>query len=341
MGVQLTGLVPVKKITLEELAGKKIAIDAFNALYQFITTIRQRDGTPLMDSAGRITSHLSGLFYRTVKLIEAGIRPVYVFDGMPPKIKLVRFLREERKEEAKKKLEKAIEEGDEEEIRKYAMQAARLEPYMVEDAKKLLSLMGIPWVQAPSEGEAQAAFMAASGAVHAAGSQDYDALLFGAPRLVRNLTITGKRKLPGKDIYVEVSPEEILLEEVLKTLKLTREELIIAGILMGTDFNPGGIKGIGPKKAVELARKIKTPERIKLAVKWPPEFPEPEEIFEFFLNPPVTERFDISFKSPDEEGIIKFMVEEHDFNEERIRKALSVLKRKLSAGAQQSLSQWF
>ncbi|MDK2783923.1 MAG: flap endonuclease, partial [Thermococcaceae archaeon] len=219
MGVQIGELLPRKELELENLNGKKVAIDAFNAIYQFLSTIRQRDGTPLMDSKGRITSHLSGLFYRTINLMEAGIKPAYVFDGKPPEFKKKELeKRAEYREEAQEKWEEALARGDMEEAKKYAQRASKVNEMLIEDAKKLLELMGIPWVQAPSEGEAQAAYMASKGDVWASASQDYDSLLFGTPRLVRNLTITGKRKLPGKDVYVEVKPELIVLEEVLKEL---------------------------------------------------------------------------------------------------------------------------
>jgi len=201
-------------------------------------------------------------------------------------------------------------------------------------------LMGIPVVQAKSEGEAQCAFMARKGDVFASASQDYDSLLFGSPKLVRNLSLTGKRKLPRKEVYVEVKPELIELDNVLKTLKITREQLIIMGILIGTDYNPGGVKGIGPKKALEIARRIKNPESIKKIVKW--EFDvEPEEIFDFFMNPPVTEEYEIKWERPKKEELIKFMVEEHDFSYERVKKTLDSLEKVFVSGRQSSLSAWF
>lgn len=283
MGVPIGEIIPRKEIELENLYGKKIAIDALNAIYQFLSTIRQKDGTPLMDSKGRITSHLSGLFYRTINLMEAGIKPVYVFDGEPPEFKKKELeKRREAREEAEEKWREALEKGEIEEARKYAQRATRVNEMLIEDAKKLLELMGIPIVQAPSEGEAQAAYMAAKGSVYASASQDYDSLLFGAPRLVRNLTITGKRKLPGKNVYVEIKPELIILEEVLKELKLTREKLIELAILVGTDYNPGGIKGIGLKKALEIVRHSKDP----LAKFQKQSDVDLYAIKEFFLNPP-------------------------------------------------------
>ncbi|NJE07983.1 flap endonuclease-1 [Thermococcus sp. M39] len=338
MGVQIGELIPRREIEIENLNGRKIAIDALNAIYQFLSIIRQRDGTPLMDSKGRITSHLSGLFYRTINLMEVGIKPAYVFDGKPPEFKKKELeKRAEAREEAEEKWQEALARGDLEEAKKYAQRASRVNEQLIEDAKKLLDLMGIPWVQAPSEGEAQAAYMASKGKVWASASQDYDSLLFGAPRLVRNLTITGRRKLPGKDVYVEVKPELIVLEEVLKELKIDREKLIELAILVGTDYNPGGIKGIGPKKALEIVRYSKDP--LKKYQKMSDV--DLYAIKEFFLNPPVTDDYKLVWKMPDEEGILKFLCDEHDFSEERVKNGLERLKKAMKAGKQSTLESWF
>ncbi|AEC50925.1 flap endonuclease-1 [Pyrococcus sp. NA2] len=338
MGVPIGELIPRKEIELENLYGKKIAIDALNAIYQFLSTIRQRDGTPLMDSKGRMTSHLSGLFYRTINLMEAGIKPVYVFDGKPPEFKKKELeKRREAREEAEVKWREALARGDIEEARKYAQRATKVNEMLIEDAKQLLQLMGIPIVQAPSEGEAQAAYMAMKGDVYASASQDYDSLLFGAPRLVRNLTITGKRKMPGKDVYVEVKPELIILEDVLNQLKITREKLIELAILVGTDYNPGGIKGIGPKKALEIVKYSKDP----LAKFQKQSDVDLYQIKEFFLNPPVTDEYSLTWKEPDEEGIIRFLCDEHDFSEERVKNGIERLKKAIKAGKQSTLESWF
>ncbi len=338
MGVQIGELIPRREIELENLYGKKVSIDAFNAIYQFLSTIRQRDGTPLMDSRGRITSHLSGLFYRTINLMEAGIKPAYVFDGEPPEFKKKELeRRKEVREEAEEKWEEALARGDLEEAKKYAQRASRVNEQLISDAKQLLGLMGIPVIQAPSEGEAQAAYMAMKGKTYASASQDYDSLLFGAPRLVRNLTITGRRKLPGKDVYVEVKPELINLDEALKKLGIDREKLIEMAILVGTDYNPGGIKGIGPKKALEIVKHSKDPLK---------KYQKGSEvdlyaIKEFFLNPPVTDEFRLEWKMPDEEGIIRFLCDEHDFSESRVRNGLERLKKAIKAGRQATLESWF
>ena len=342
MGVQIGSIIPKKEIEVKDLVGKKIAIDAFNALYQFLAIVRDKDtGEPLKDSKGRITSHLSGLFYRTVNFIEEGIKTVYVFDGEPPKFKrAVQEKREEVKKEAEEKLKIAIEEGRIEDIMKYAQATARLTKELVEDAKKLLDLMGVPYVQAPSEGEMQAAYMAKKGDVWASASQDYDSLLVGSPRLIRNLNLTGRRKLPNKEVYVEIKPELIELEEVLTTLGITREQLIIIGILVGTDYNPNGIENIGPKKALKLVKEKKTLENILKEIEWKFDV-SAQEIYDFFLNPPVTDNYNLVWKEPNEEGLIKFMVEEHNFSEERIRNAIEKVKQATEKQQQKSLSRWF
>ena len=338
MGVPIGELLPKKELELENLNGRKVAIDAFNAIYQFLSTIRQRDGTPLMDSKGRITSHLSGLFYRTINLMEAGIKPAYVFDGKPPEYKKKELeKRAEAREEALEKWEMALARGELEEAKKYAQRASKVNEILIEDAKKLLELMGIPWVQAPSEGEAQAAYMASKGDVWTSASQDYDSLLFGTPKLVRNLTITGRRKLPGRDIYIEVRPELILLEDVLKELKLTREKLIELAILVGTDYNPGGIKGLGSKKALEIVKHSKDP---LLKYQKTSEI-DLYAIKEFFLNPPTTNDYKLEWKLPNEDGIIKFLCDEHNFSEERVKNGLERLKKAIRAGKQFTLDTWF
>ncbi len=344
MGVDIKELVePVaKEVELSSLTGKVIAIDAYNSLYQFLATIRQKDGTPLMDARGNVTSHLNGLFYRTINYIENGIRPVYVFDGKPPEVKLRELERRQQiKAEAEKRYLEALERGDLEEARIYAQQTSRLTSSMVEDAKKLLTYMGIPFVQAPSEGEAQAAFMTQRGDVWASGSQDYDSLLFGSVRLVRNLAITGKRKLPRKEVYVEVKPEVVELKELLSFHGITREQLIVIGILVGTDYNPGGVKGYGVKKALKLVKELGDPAKVFKVIPWEFETP-PDVIMQLFLEPEVTENYSLQWREPDKEKIIKFLVDEHQFSVDRVENALERLEKAYKTFFKQaSLESWF
>lgn len=344
MGVDLRDLVPKTTVNLATLSGKSVAIDAYNALYQFLAIIRQPDGTPLKDRTGRITSHLSGLLYRTSNLVELGIKVVYVFDGTPPSLKEVEIKRRAKvKEEALVKYEKAVQEHRTEEARMYAQMTSRLKDYMEDDAKRLLKLLGIPWIQAPSEGEAQAAHLAKKGDTDFCASQDYDSLLFGAPSLIRNLTISGRRKLPRKNVYIEVVPEIIELAKVLNELGVTHEQLVDVGILVGTDFNPDGVKGIGPKTALQLIKEHGTLENALPILKGRAEFPvEPQRIREIFLKPRVTDNYQLVWREPDLDRVVQFMCGERDFDEARVRKALE----KIGVGIKKlrgatTLEQWF
>jgi len=343
LGVNLRDLVPKVTVKLQDLSGKSIAIDAYNALYQFLAIIRQPDGTPLKDSTGRITSHLSGLLYRTSNLVEMGIKPIYVFDGTPPALKEVEIKRRMKaKEEALIKYEKALKEGKIEEARTYAQATSRLKDYMAEDSKHLLDLMGIPWVQAPSEGEAQAAHIVKRGDADYCASQDYDSLLFGAPRLVRNVTISGRRKLPGRNVYIEVAPEIVELEAVLKECGITHEQLIDVGILIGTDFNPNGVKGLGPKTALKLIKEYGSIEEALPHLE-NAEFPvEPRKIREIFLHPKVTDNYRIEWREPDDEGVVDFICRQRDFSENRVRKALEKMRRGIKKlRGKTTLERWF
>ena len=343
LGVNLRALVPKTTVALDSLGGKSVAVDAYNTLYQFLAIIRQPDGTPLKDRTGRITSHLSGLLYRTANLVEMGIKPVYVFDGVPPALKEVEIKRRMRvKEVALVKYERALKEGKIEEARTYAQATSRLKDYMAEDSKRLLTHMGIPWIQAPSEGEAQAAHVVKKGDADYCASQDYDSLLFGAPQLLRNVTISGRRKLPRKNVYIEVQPETVELNRVLTELDITHEQLIDVGILVGTDFNPDGVKGIGPKTALKLIQKHGTIEKVLATLK-EAEFPvEPQRIREVFLRPKVTDNYRITWKELDVEAVVDFLCRERDFSEERVRKAVKKMSEGLrEAKGKVTLETWF
>lgn len=338
MGVDISVLVQGRPVSLPDLAGKSIAIDAFNTLYQFLTTIRQPDGTPLMDRDGRVTSHLSGLFYRSASLLEMGIRPVYVFDGEPPKLKQ-KTLEERRtiKAEAEVRYREALAAGDMKRALTMASRTSRLTNEMIEDSKALLDSMGIPWIDAPSEGEAQIGHMVRKGDVWAGASQDYDALLFGTPILVRNLTLAGRRRIAGGRT-VEVTPEVVVLRDVLSDLSVTREQLVDMGILVGTDFNEG-IKGIGPKKALALVRRLGGIEGVmsegKIGV--PEEY---QEVRELFLSPKVTDAYSLKWRLPNEEQVRRIMCDRHSFGVDRIDSVLHRLTFKRDVSAQRRLDSW-
>jgi flap endonuclease-1 len=343
MGVDLGDLVPRQKTTLGELSGKTFAVDAYNALYQFLAIIRGPTGAPLMDRQGRVTSHLSGLLYRTTNLAERGIRLVYVFDGIPPTLKETEIKRRRAvKEEAVVKYEQAIVKGEVAEAKRFAQATASLKDTMVEDARRLLEYLGVPFVQAPSEGEAQAAFMTSKGDVWATVSQDYDSLLFGANRLVRNLAITGKRKLPLREAYVQVDPELVQLQDTLTTLQLSREQLVDLGILTGTDFNPDGFKGIGPKTALKLLRENGNMEKIAAEnpnIKLPQNL---HRIREIFLKPNVTSHYTLNWKAPQTDALVRFLCGDRDFSEERVRTAVERMKAGIVASqGKQTLESFF
>lgn len=343
MGVDLGDLVPRRKTTLDELSGKTFAVDAYNALYQFLAIIRGSTGAPLMDRHGRVTSHLSGILYRTTNLAEHGIQLVYVFDGIPPTLKETEIKRRRAvKEEAIVKYEAALVKGEVAEAKRFAQATASLKDTMVEDARRLLEFLGVPFVQAPSEGEAQAAFMTSRGDVWAAVSQDYDSLLFGANRLIRNLAITGKRKLPMREAYVQVDPELVQLQDTLTTLQLSREQLVDLGILIGTDFNPDGFKGIGPKTALKLLRENGNMEKIAGENS---EFKMPQNLHrirEIFLRPDVTTHYTLKWKAPQTDALVQFLCGDRDFSEERVRTAVERMKAGIAASqGKQTLESFF
>jgi flap endonuclease-1 len=346
MGLSIRDIIPRKEIEISDLKGKTVCVDAFNALYQFLSTIRQQDGTPLMDDEKRITSHLSGIFYRNVSLINEGLKLVYVFDGEPPALKIkTHEKRKLARELAKNRYEGAKNEGDVSAMKRYSSQLVRLNDEMIEESKELLEAIGVGVIQAPSEGEAEASYLCKNNdKIYSVVSQDYDALLFGAPNLVRNLTISRKKKTFNG--YSEILPEIIVLQDVLNHLNINLEQLICVGILVGTDYNPKGIPRIGQKKALDLVKKYKIPYDIFKSVEeqindlseedkfdW-------KEIFEMFSKASV-ENFEIEFPKVDEAKIKEILVERHNFSLERVEKQIEKLREVKEKGKQKSLGKWF
>ena len=340
MGLNLKDLVIREKTTLEAFSNKIIAIDAYNAIYQFLASIRGPDGLQLTDSEGRITSHLSGLLYRNVNFLSLGIKPVYVFDGKPPSLKTAEIERRKQiKKDATIKYEKAISEGNLEDARKYAQQTTSMKDGMVNESKEFLTYFGIPFIEAPSEGEATAAHLTNTGQAYASASQDYDSILCGAKRLVRNFTSSGRRKIPNKNTYIDIVPEIIETKKTLESIKMSREELIDIGILIGTDFNPNGFERIGPKTALKLIKQHKRLEDIPQIQEQLNEI-EFEQIRKIFLNPEVANVDEIKFNEVDYEGIVNYLVKERSFSEDRIQSTLNRLKKALEKKSQ-NLDQWF
>ena len=327
MGVKLKDIVEPESISFKDLEGRVVSIDAFNTLYQFLSTIRQRDGRPLTDEHGNVTSHLSGILYRNSSMIEKDIKPIYIFDGKAPELKSeTQAKRREVRDEAEQIYKEALKAGDTEKARKFAMRSSKLSPEIIESSKKLLALMGIPYVEAKGEGEAQAAYLVANGDAYAVASQDYDCLMFGAKRVVRNLAVSSN--LGDLEFYQ--------LDKVLRQLNVTREELVDMGILIGTDFCEG-LKGVGAKTALKLAHNGQLKEKIAELQKESTH--DLDEVRDIFLKHNVNTDYKIKWEKPDKDKLIEFMCYEHGFSVERVSKASDRLKNLNSS--QGSLDAWF
>ena len=321
MGVVLTPIIANEPITLDQLRQRVLAVDGNGELYQFLALIRLRDGTPLRDDRGRITSHLSGLFFRTTRLIaEYGLRLVFVFDGAPPPSKAaVLAKRRAVKQQFEREHAEALARGDLPAAYAKATMTSRLTREMVEEARELLRLLGIPTVQAPAEGEAQAAHMAQKGDAWAAASKDYDTLMFGAPRLIRFLTISGKEFLPSQGAFRPIVPELIDLDRQLAAWRITRPQLVDLAILIGTDFN-SGVKGIGPKKALRLVQSYGRIEDMPAEIK--DALGDISAAREIYLRPSVADQYVVEFREPDTDGVIRFLCADRQFTRDRVAAAL-------------------
>ncbi len=340
MGLDLKPLVIREKTKLESFSSKIIAIDAYNAIYQFLAIIRGPDGMQLSDAEGRITSHLSGLLYRNINFLSLGIKPVYVFDGKPPSLKSAEIeKRRQIKKDATVKYEKALAERNLADARKYAQQTTSMKDGMVEDSKKLLSLFGIPYIDAPSEGEATAAHLTKTGQAYASASQDFDSILFGAKRLIRNFTNSGRRKIPNRNTYIDIEPEIIDYQKTLDALELTREKLVDVGILIGTDFNPDGFERIGPKTALKMIKQYSRLEDIPQIQEQLAKVPF-EQIRKIFLEPEVADIEKLEFGKIDYDGIVNYLSKERSFSEDRVNSSLNRLRKAIEKKSQ-TLEKWF
>lgn len=345
MGLNIREIVSRKEFDFSDLKGKIFCVDAFNTLYQFLSTIRQVDGTPLMDENGNITSHLSGIFYRNISLLSEGAKLIYVFDGIAPDLKKkIHKKRNENRDLAREKYEIAKDTENLEDMKKYGQQLTRLDDLMIKESKELLEALGICVIQAPSEGEAQAAYLSRQKGIYATISQDYDSLIFGAPILIRNLTLSRKKKTFGG--LVEIKPEKIILSELLSELEINQDQLICLAILVGTDYNPKGIPRIGQKKALALVKEFETPEGIFDSVKDKIDSLSEEdkfdwkEIFALFKAPKVMD-FEIEFPSFDFDKIKEILVDRHGFSLERVEKQIEKLNEVKKSSNQKSLNKWF
>ena len=340
MGLDLKSLLVRDKTKLESFTNKIVAIDAYNAIYQFLAIIRGPEGLHLTDTQGRVTSHITGLLYRNINFLSLGIKPVYVFDGKPPSLKSAEIEhRKQIKKDATVKYERAVSEGKMEDARKFAQQTTSMKDGMVEDSKHLLDLFGIPYIQAPSEGEATAALLTTTGHADVAASQDFDSILFGARKLVRNFTNSGRRKLPNRNTYIEIEPEIIDYRKNLEALGITREQLIDVGILIGTDFNPDGFERVGPKTAIKMIKehgKLEDVTQIQEQL----ETIDYNAIRKIFLEPEVARVDKIEFGEVKYDDIINYLSNERSFSRDRVNSSLNRLKKSLEKKSQ-TLEKWF
>lgn len=344
MGVALTNLLLIKEIDLEFLRNKVLVVDAPMWLYQFLSSIRQRDGSLLTDSKGNVTSHLMGLLTRVSNLIENDIKLAFVFDGEPPKLKLMTLeKRKEIKIEAEKKFEKAKEKEDLELMKKYASRTSRLTDEMIDEAKNLVEAFGLPVIDATSEAEAQASLIVKNNDAFALATNDADALLFEAPRIVRNLNMAGKKKKANKLSYETIKPDLINLEENLKHLGINHDQLIALAMLIGTDYNSGGIKGIGPKTALKLIKKYRINfDALFKEAKWNDFFEFPwQEVFDLIKNIPVNIHYHLKWTDVNKDKIMSLLVEKHDFSEERVKNQIESLVKGKQKKNQKGLNDFF
>ncbi|XP_055382434.1 flap endonuclease 1 [Condylostylus longicornis] len=327
----------IKEADIKTFFGRKVAVDASMCLYQFLIAVRS-EGAQLTTVDGEPTSHLMGVFYRTIRLLENGIKPVYVFDGKPPDLKSGELAkRAERREEAKKALEKATEAGDEAEMEKFNRRLVRVTKEHSNEAKELLKLMGVPYVDAPCEAEAQCAAMVKAGKVYATATEDMDALTFGSSLMLRHLTFSEARKMPVK---------EYNYEKILKGFELSKEEFIDLCILLGCDYCDS-IKGIGPKRAIELITQYKNIETIVENIDTK-KYTIPDDwnyqvARDLFINPEVknAEEIELKWTDPDEEGLVKFLCGDRQFNEERVRNGARKLLKSKNSSTQGRLDSFF
>lgn len=340
MGSAIFDLIKGEEVEIKELKGKVLAFDSYNMLYQFLSSIRQRDGNLLTDSKGNVTSHLIGLFSRIGHFLQHGIKPVFVFDGKAPDLKQGEIEKRVKiKKAAAEKLKKA--ETDEEK-RKYASMTSKLTKGMVEESKGLICAFGLPVIQAPSEGEAQCAHLVKKGDAYATVSQDADSLLFGTNILIRNFSISKKRKMPGRQFYATVKPELIKLKGVLNYNGIDQDQLIAIAMLVGTDYNPKGIKNIGPKKALALVKQYKTDlDSLFSDVKWDEYFDVSwQEVYYLIKKMQVTDDYKLEWNGLNTEEIKKILIKEHDFSEERVDNVLNQLTKSQEKMEQKGLQGW-
>lgn len=335
---------------MSQLAGRSVAIDASMAMYQFLIAIRSSEGggpsQVLTNEAGEVTSHLQGMFSRTIRMMENGLKPVYVFDGKPPTMKSGELAkRSDRRATAQVGLDAATESGNAEDIERFSKRLVRATPQHNEDCKELLRLMGVPVITAPCEAEASCAELVKAGKIFAAGTEDMDSLTFGTSVLYRRLTVAAAKKIPIL---------EIKLDRALEGLELTREQFVDLCILCGCDYCDT-IRGVGPKKALAGIKEHKTIEKFVEALQktnskgvvipdeWLGENPIYKGAREMFLAPDVLDasKVEIKWKDPMEAELLEFLVKKHGFQEPRVLSAIERLKKSKGTQSQKRLDSFF
>lgn len=281
MGIAaLKKLLPTQPFDPKDLRGRTLAVDADNLIWSFVTALAASGEFPRSPD-GRPVTHLYGLVARLTQYAKWGARSVWVVDGVQPDLKEATLIgRAERIEAARAagvNLQAMVEVGEEE----------------LDECRKLLSVLGVPWIVPPGESDAQCAHLAQSGATWAAVTQDWDIALFGAPRTVRNLTLSKTRP-----------PELLDLASALMAAGLTREQLVDAAILIGTDYNEG-VHGIGPVKATALVKRHGDLDAALGALGVT--MPTAHRVRGLFLAHPIDAAFAPRFGEPDEAGLRAFL----------------------------------
>jgi len=321
----LRDIAVVSEITLEELDGSAVAIDAHNWLYKYLTTTVKFTGTAAYTTDdGEEVANLIGIVQGLPKLLEAGVTPIFVFDGTPTELKADEIeARREERERAEERLAEARERGDEVAVARLESRTQRLTPVIHETTRELLACLDIPCIEAPAEGEAQAAHMARHDPeIDYAGSDDYDTLLFGAPHTLRQLTSSG-------------NPECMDLAATLDEHDITWEQLVDAGILAGTDFNEG-VSGIGPKTAISAV--AEHGDLFSVLDARDASIPHAERIRELFLSPDVTEEYALDLDpDPDIDRAREYVIEEWDVPEGEVDRGFGRIE---DALVQTGLDRW-
>ncbi|OAA50546.1 DNA-repair protein rad2 [Metarhizium rileyi] len=321
----------IKEGEIKNHFGRKVAIDASMSIYSFLIAVRS-DGQQLMNDSGETTSHLMGMFYRTLRMVDNGIKPLYVFDGAPPKLKSGELAKRfQRKQEATEGLEEAKETGTAEDVEKFSRRTVRVTREHNAECQRLLKLMGIPFIIAPTEAEAQCAVLARAGKVYAAASEDMDTLCFNTPILLRHLTFSEQRKEPIQEIHLD--------------------KFVDLCILLGCDYlDP--VPKVGPTTALKLIREHGTLEKVVDAIEkdskkkytLPEDWPY-KDARDLFFEPDVRNAedplCDFKWDKPDVEGLVTFLVTEKGFSEDRVRGAAARLEKNLKTSQQARLEGFF